>query len=72
MSLEIWAIIIQTIVLFIALVGFAMRGERRITTLEGKVEHIDKIAAQVPGISRAVARIEGRHREIDIRKAAAK
>lgn len=72
MSPEIWAVVIQTVVLIIALVGFAMRSERRITKLEGKVEHVDTICKQVPGISRALARIEGRHREIDLQKTAAK
>lgn len=72
MSPEIWAIVIQTIVLIIALVGFAMRGERRITKIEGKLEHVDTICKQVPGISRAVARIEGRHAELDLRKSTAK
>lgn len=60
MSPEIYAIILQTVVLLIALVAAMMRGERRITKLEGKVEHVDTVCKQVPGISRAVARLEGK------------
>lgn len=63
------ALISQTIVILIAIVGFAMRSEHRITKIEGKVEHIETVCATVPGISRAVARIEGRHQEIDESKA---
>lgn len=59
MSLEIWAVIIQTIILVVGGILLAMRGERRVTRIEGKVEHVEKICAQVPGISRAVARLEG-------------
>ena len=66
MSPELWlAIVGQTIVLLVAIVGFALRSEHRITKVEGKVEHIESVCATVPGISRAVARIEGRHQEID-------
>jgi hypothetical protein len=60
MSPEIYAIILQTIVLLVALVAAALRGERRITKLEGKVEHVESICKQVPGISRALARLEGK------------
>jgi len=60
MSLEIWAVVIQTIVLVVGGVLLAMRGERRITRLEGKVEHVEVVCSQVPGISRAVARLEGK------------
>jgi len=53
-------IIGQTIVLVIIIVGAALRGERRITRLEGKVEHVEFVCSQVPGISRSLARLEGK------------
>ena len=62
MTPDLWvAIIGQTFVLLGAIVAFALRSERRITKIEGKLEHVDAICNQVPGISRAVARLEGRH-----------
>jgi hypothetical protein len=60
MTPEIWAVIIQTIILAAGAVLLAMRGERRITRLEGKVEHVEQVCSQVPGISRAVGRLEGK------------
>ena len=54
-------IIGQTVVLGVIIIGAAMRGERRITRIEGNLKHVEKICAQVPGISRAVARLEGRN-----------
>lgn len=66
MGPEMWvAIIGQTIVILVVIVGAALRGERRITKLEGKVEHIEAVCSTVPGISRAVARLEGRNKAID-------
>lgn len=59
------ALIGQTIVLLVAIVGFAMRSEHRITKIEGQIDHVETVCSTVPGISRAVARIEGRHQEID-------
>jgi len=60
MTLEIWAVVIQTIILAAGGIALAMRGERRITRLEGKVEHVERVCSQVPGISRAVGRLEGK------------
>jgi hypothetical protein len=66
MSPELWvAIIGQTIVLLVAMIGMAIRGEHRITKVEGQISHVESVCQTVPGISRAVARIEGRHQEID-------
>jgi hypothetical protein len=66
MSPELWmAIVGQTIVILIAVVGMAVRGEHRITRVEEKVEHIESVCSTVPGISRAVARLEGRNKAID-------
>jgi hypothetical protein len=69
MSPELWvAIIGQTIVLLVAMIGMAIRGEHRITKVEDKVEHIESVCQTVPGISRAVARLEGRNKAIDAGK----
>ena len=54
-------IIGQTVVLRVIIIGAAMRGERRITRIESNLKHVENICAQVPGISRAVARLEGRN-----------
>jgi hypothetical protein len=69
MSPEMWvAIIGQTVVILVAMVSMAIRGEHRITHLEDKVEHIESVCSTVPGISRAVARLEGRNKQIDAAK----
>jgi len=66
MSPEFWvAIVGQTIVLLVAMVSMAIRGEHRITKVEDKVEHLESVCETVPGISRAVARLEGRNKQID-------
>lgn len=68
MSPELWiALIGQTLVLLFAIVGFALRGEHRLTKLEGRVEHIERVCNTVPEMSRSISRIEGRHKEIDAR-----
>lgn len=62
MTPDAWAAIgLQTVVLLIAIVGLAMRIERRMTAVETKVDHLEAVSAQVPGISRAVARLEGQN-----------
>jgi hypothetical protein len=62
MSPELWtAIIGQTIVILVAIVAGLRHTEKRITKIETKVEHLEKSVESVPGISRAVARLEGRH-----------
>lgn len=62
MTPDAWAAIgLQTVVLLIAIVGLAMRIERRMATVETKVDHLESVTAQVPGISRAVARLEGQN-----------
>lgn len=62
MSPELWtAIIGQTIVILVAIVAGLRHTEKRITKIETKVEHLEKSVEPVPGISRAVARLEGRH-----------
>lgn len=62
MSSELWvAIIGQTVVIVLAIVAGLRHTEKRITKIETKVEHLEKSMEPVPGISRAVARLEGRH-----------
>ena len=65
-------LVVQTVIILAAVVGAAMRHERRISKLETTVEHVESIEVgrgdelkalerQVQGISRAVARLEGAH-----------
>lgn len=73
MSPELWvAIIAQTVIIIGALWAASVRTERRFTSLETRVQHLenienergddlDRLEAQVQGISRAVARLEGAH-----------
>ena len=67
MSPEFWlAIITQTIVIVVAIAAAAVRNERRITKVETEVKHIEVECGRIPGISRALARLEGEikgHRE---------
>ncbi len=60
MTPEFWVGIIgQTIVIVVAIVASAIRNERRIATLESEVKHIEMECGRIPGISRALARLEG-------------
>jgi hypothetical protein len=59
MSPEIWAIIIQTIVLVVGFVGFMVRREHRLTKVESRIQNLEKAVDPIPGLSRAVARLEG-------------
>jgi len=62
MSSELWvAIVGQTVVIILAIVAGLRHTEKRITKVETKVEHLERSVEAVPGISRAVARLEGRH-----------
>ena len=54
------ALLGQTIVIVAAIVAFAMRSERRVTAVETKVAHLESEVRPIPGISRAVARLEGK------------
>lgn len=72
MSAEFWAAIIgQTILIIVAIITATIRTERRITRVETKVEHLEvsevaltknftALGSKVGGISRAVARLEGK------------
>ena len=55
------AIIGQTVGILVAIVAGLRHTEKRITKLETKVEHLERSVDPLPGISRAVARLEGRH-----------
>lgn len=62
MTPEFWAAIIgQTVILIVTIVAAFVRTERRITKLETEVRHIEHECDRIPGISRAVARLEGAH-----------
>lgn len=64
MSPELWAILIQTVVLVVTFIGFMLRREHRITKVEGRVDAVEDSIKPLPGISRAVARLEGKlHRQ---------
>lgn len=61
MSPEFWlAIIGQTVVLLLALIGLAMRSEHRITKVEGRLDHLEMECRPIRGMSRAIARLEGK------------
>jgi hypothetical protein len=61
MSPEFWAAIVgQTIIIVVTVVAAAIRNERRITKVETKVDHLEEECGRIPGISRAVARLEGK------------
>lgn len=55
-----WASIIQTALLLAAIVASFVRLRERITRVETKVEFLEGQVSSVPGISRAVARLEGK------------
>lgn len=61
MSPELWGMALQTVVLVVSIGGIIIKVDRRISKLESEIAHIELISTQVPGISRAVARLEGRN-----------
>ena len=50
----------QTVVIIITVIAAIRHGEKRLSTVETKVEHLELEIGRLPGISRAVARIEGK------------
>jgi hypothetical protein len=61
MTHELWvAMLGQTIVIVIAIIGAIKHSEKRLSTVEAKVEHLEVEIGRLPGISRAVSRIEGK------------
>ena len=52
-------IVVQTVVIIVAIIASVKHGEKRIATVETKVEHLEEAVKPIPGISRAVARLEG-------------
>lgn len=59
LSYEIWAIIIQTIVLIVTFVAYMVRREHRITKVEGRIHNLEQAVEPLPGLSRKVAKHEG-------------
>jgi hypothetical protein len=59
---EYWPIILQTIVIVVAIAASFVRTRERITRVETKVEHLEGQVAPIPGMSRAIARLEGQTR----------
>lgn len=57
---QFWPIILQTLVIIAAIVAAIRHSERRITKIETKVDHLEEAVRPIPGISRAVARLEGK------------
>ena len=53
-------IILQTGILVAAFLASAKISERRICRCETKIEHLEEEVKPIPGISRAVARLEGK------------
>lgn len=60
MLIEYWPIILQTIIIVLAIVAGVRHSERRISRCEVKIEGLEERVQPIPGISRAVARLEGR------------
>lgn len=58
-SYEIWAIIIQTIVLVVTFVTYMVRREHRITKVEGRIYNLEQAVEPLPGLSHKVAKHEG-------------
>ena len=50
----------QTVIIIIAIIAAIRHSEKRLSTVEAKVEHLELEIGRLPGISRAVARIEGK------------
>lgn len=51
--------IVQTFIIIVAIVGSVKHGEKRITAVETKVEHLEEAVKPIPGISRKLAHLEG-------------
>lgn len=62
------AMFLQTVVIIIAVVASIRHSEKRLSTMETKISHLEVEVAPIPGISRAVARLEGRNKAIDAGK----
>lgn len=67
MTPELWlAIVGQTIVIVLAVVAAVRHSERRISRCETEIMNLKEKVQPIPGISRALARLEGQisaHRE---------
>jgi hypothetical protein len=56
---EYWPLLLQTVVIVLAILASVRHSEKRITRLETKVESLEDSVERLPGISRALARVEG-------------
>ena len=57
---EYWPLVVQTFVIIFAIIASVKHAEKRMTTMETKVAHLEESVRPIPGISRAVARLEGK------------
>lgn len=55
-----WPIILQTVVIVFAIIAAIRHSERRMSTMETKVDHLEEAVKPIPGISRKLARLEGK------------
>ena len=53
-------IVLQTFVIILAIIVAVKQGEKRMSTVETKVDYLEEAVKPIPGISRAVAKLEGR------------
>ncbi len=60
MLIKFWPIILQTVVILIAIIASVRHSEKRMSTMETKVDHLEEAVKPIPGISRKLARLEGR------------
>lgn len=53
-------IILQTIVILIGIIVSVRHSEKRIATMESNIVHLEEAVKPIAGISRKLARLEGR------------
>lgn len=58
--IEYWPMILQTVVIVFAIVAAIRHSEKRMSTMEAEVRNLKDAVRPIPGISRAVARLEGK------------
>ncbi len=54
-----WPIVLQTLLIIAAVFASFVRLRERITALETTAKHLENDVKPIPGISRAIARLEG-------------
>ena len=60
MLTEYWPMVLQTAVIVFAIVAAIRHSEKRMSTMETEVKNLKEAVRPIPGISRAVARLEGK------------